>query len=179
MSSDAGATYGKAAASDALDALARFAEWGEPKRPVRLCVACLADFEALAALGDGLAVVTELGGAVRGQAGLLLSDATVGELLRRLVGERPKGSLDALARSALCEAGNIAASAASGALGHLAGGVVIPSIPRLAALLDDALDPELLPEGGRRARHPVYLVETELGEPGAEVTVTFVWVPAA
>ena len=46
-------------------------------------------------------------------------------------------------------------------------------------LLDDALDPGFLPEAGRRRRHPVYLVETELGEPGAEVTVTFVWVPAA
>lgn len=174
-----GPIYAKAAAAHAFDALARLCGWGEPKQSLRLHTAHLPDLAQLERRGEGFAVLTDLSGSVRGQAGLLLPAETADLLLERLLGDAPKGALDEQSRSALCEAGNIAVSAASGALGHLAGGVVLPSVPRLSECFDGALNPELLPGAERRAAHPVYVVEVELGEPGVTAIAAFVWVPAA
>ena len=179
MSFDHRVTYAKAAAVHAIGALARLMDCGEPKElPTlrQLSVAELVD-EAGSAHG-GVAVFADLMGAVCGQAGLLLSGQAAGELLLELLGERPEGELPEPAASALCEAGNIAVSAASGALGHLVGGVVIPSVPRLGGGIAEVLNPDGAPPAGEPDPRHAYLVESQLGDPDSGLVIVFVWIPA-
>ncbi len=177
MSGDYRATYVKAAAVHATAAVARLMDCSEPKETPTLQQVRLGDLIRLLGPGGapGFAIFADLSGAVGGQAGLLLSPDAAGELLFQLIGERPEGEPDAQARSALSEAGNIAVSAASGALGHLAGGVVIPSVPRLDANLQGALRLDELPPPPERDELPVYVVTTTLS--GPSLAIAFVWVP--
>jgi chemotaxis protein CheY-P-specific phosphatase CheC len=111
------------------------------------------------------AVVADLVGSVRGRAGLLLDRSARRFVLGRLLG---RDCADARADSALLELGNIAISAAASGIAELAAGVVVPSLPRAAEELGQALDPQgfdaLAPS------LPVALAETPLGE---RVTLRF------
>ncbi len=119
-------------------------------------------------------VFVEVTGSVRGRMGLVLSRDVLGEVLERLAIPET-GEFDARVRSVVGELGNIAVSAAAGALGELEGGVAIPSVPWVGydmagALLLEALHPSLY-------RSAAYVAETELGEGERRLRLRFLWVP--
>jgi chemotaxis protein CheC len=120
-------------------------------------------------------VFADLTGPTRGQVGMLLERKVVLEVLRRMVGTEPEAELDAMQGSALAELGNIALSAAAGALGVLHDGVVVPTVPRVGydmagALLVEAVHPRI-------ARLPAYLAEAALADRIGELRAHFVWIP--
>jgi chemotaxis protein CheC len=121
------------------------------------------------------AVFADLSGPTRGQLGLLLERQVAGEVLRRMVGSKPGGELDAAQASALAELGNITLSAAAGALGALYQGVVMPSIPRIGYDMAGALLVEALHE--RIAQLPAYLMEAALADRARSLRARLVWVP--
>ncbi len=165
-------TLMKAAAVHAAGAVARLANLPEPKLvPEHEDVPTDRLVDALFHGDPGLLVAAELSGAVTGWAGIGLPGEATAALLRHLLGRETGAELDRQARSALSEAGNIAISAAAGALGHLAGGVVVPSVPKLSNALP-------------RARHPghgerAYLMHLEVGEGDDRVQIQFFWIPPA
>lgn len=165
----------QAAALEAGCAIARLADFGRPERPPHVREIGMAELEALLFPGAGghVAVFADLTGAERGRLGICLSRAQVREFLLRLVGHAGKDELDEGSYSALCEVGNIAVSAAAGALGQMAGGIVVPSIPRLAHRMVDALGSDT-PERSKG----VYLLELELGTPEGSLRLPFVWIPS-
>ena len=170
-------TYVKAAAVHAASAIARLLDCREPKDLPRLRELELAELNrTLFQEGDPvLTVFADLMGAVTGQAGIVIYRDGLAELLDRLVGDGPHQEIDEPCRSALCEVGNIAVSAAAGALGHLAGGVVVPSVPRLASSCAAALGVEL--SESELEHLPVYLVDWEYDEL-TPVRMSFVWIPS-
>jgi chemotaxis protein CheY-P-specific phosphatase CheC len=122
-------------------------------------------------------VFADLSGAARGLIGLVLSRDMVERVLERLYGDDAPMEFDDRARSALCEIGNIAVSAAAGAIGELEGGIVLPGVPRLgydmaSAVLLEALHTEL-------ERLPVYVAETDLVDRDHVLRLRFLWIPAA
>lgn len=124
---------------------------------------------------ETLAIFADFIGAVRGQAGIALPIEQAGELTRLLFKDGSAELHEDRAHSALCELGNIVLSAAAGAIAKLVGGVVIPSVPRLArdmpgALLLELIHPEL-------QRLPAYLAETDLVEHNGPLRLRFVWIP--
>ena len=121
------------------------------------------------------AVFADLSGPAPGQLGMLLEREVAAEVLRRMVGSEPGRHLDAAQASALAELGNIALSAAAGALATLYQTVVVPSVPRVGydmagALMVDALH-------SRIARLPAYLMEAVLADRAGRLRARFVWVP--
>jgi chemotaxis protein CheY-P-specific phosphatase CheC len=121
------------------------------------------------------AVFVELKGAVRGIAGLMIPASAVADLLRPLVGNDSAEAIDTRARSAFGELGNIALCAAAGAIATLAGGVALPTVPRVGvdvvgSVLAEAVPPEL-------RELPAYLVETQLSGREEPLRIRFVWVP--
>jgi chemotaxis protein CheY-P-specific phosphatase CheC len=121
-------------------------------------------------------VFADLSGRVSGTVGLVLSRDMVERVLERLYGEDAPTDFDARARSALAEIGNIAVSAAAGAIGELEGGLVLPGVPRVgydmaSAVLLEALHAEL-------DRLPVYLAETDLVDRDSVLRLRFLWMPA-
>lgn len=165
-------TLMKAAAVHAAGAVARLANLPEPKLvPDHEDVATDGLIDALFYGGAGLLVCADLSGAVTGCAGIGLPAEAAGVLLRHLLGRETGGELDARARSALSEAGNIAISAAAGALGHLAGGVVVPSVPQLSSGVPRATH---LGHGDR-----AYLMHLEIGDGDDLVQLPFFWIPPA
>ena len=124
------------------------------------------------------AVVSRLKGVASGSAGLLLSDALVRSLLAALVGSRYETPLGERERSALAETGNIAISAAAGAMGRTLGGVVLPSVPLLACgSFEPVLGRMLEASSGARAR--AYLVDSAWSDPDGGCSLRFVWVADA
>jgi chemotaxis protein CheY-P-specific phosphatase CheC len=123
------------------------------------------------------AVLAELEGAVAGPAGLILRRDILAWLLARLIGDTRVSTLSERALSALCEVGNIAVSAAANALSELAGGAVLPSVPRLG-FEKNAVD-VLAEVCGDLAGRSAYLVEVELIAGGGSLGLLFVWVPEA
>ena len=121
------------------------------------------------------AIFADLEGSACGQAGILLSDAVVHGVVRRLVREEPGDRLSERALSALSELGNIVLSAAAGAIGDLVGGIVMPSLPRLGFEMSEALLLERLGPGAEQS--PAYLAETELIERDGSLRIRFVWIP--
>jgi chemotaxis protein CheY-P-specific phosphatase CheC len=120
-------------------------------------------------------VFADLEGRVRGTVGLVLSRDMVDRVLERLYGDDAPTEFDARARSALAEIGNIAVSAAAGAMGELEGGVVLPGVPRVgydmaSAVLLEALHTEL-------DRLPVYVAETDLVDRDSVLRLRFLWMP--
>ncbi len=121
-------------------------------------------------------VFADLSGCARGLVGLVLSRDMVDRVLERLYGDEAPTEFDARARSALAEIGNIAVSAAAGAIGELEGGVAIPGVPRVgcdmaSAVLVEALHAEL-------DRLPVYVAETDLVDRDSVLRLRFLWIPA-
>lgn len=164
-------TLMKAAAVHAAGAVARLANLPEPKLvPEHDDVATDGLLDALFGGGTGLLVSAELSGVVTGSAGIGLPDEAADVLLRHLL-RRETGRIDAQARSALSEAGNIAVSAAAGALGHLAGGVVVPSVPELSNALPRA--------GAAGHGDQAYVMHLEIGDGDDRVALPFFWIPAA
>lgn len=172
-------TLVKAAALHAGSAVARLVDLAEPKEVPPLRRLRLRELAAeLFPSGEGRrAVFADLSGAVRGRVGVGLAPEVIGEFVSRLVGTRPEPELVEPARSALTEVGNIALSAAAGVLGHLAGGVVIPSVPRLVCDLAEAFGLASLP--AELGECEAYLCELRLGEPGGQVPLPFLLIPAA
>ncbi len=166
-------TLVKAAAVHAGTAVARLVELSEPKDrpqyeevpPERLAGAFFLEG------GQGVTVAADLAGAVEGLAGLAFSAEAIPELTRRLLGPDHTGELDDPARSALAELGNIAVSAAAGALGHLASGVVVPSVPLLSAGLPPVL------RGARTAPATTYVVNLVIGDEAESLPIQFFWAP--
>jgi len=166
-------TLVKAAAVHAGHAVARLVELSEPKeRPRSEEVPA----ERLASAffpegGQGVTITADLEGAIEGLAGLACSAEAIPELTRRLLGPDHTGELDDQARSALAELGNIAVSAAAGALGHLASGVVVPSVPLLSAGLPPVL------RGAKTAPPTTYVVNLVLGDETESLHLQFFWAP--
>lgn len=122
------------------------------------------------------AVVSELKGGAKGSAAILLSRPAVDQLLASLLGRGRGAGFDPRERSALCEAGNIAISAAAGALGSRAGSPVVPSLPTLGLGPAASVLAGLL-ELGTRTGSAVLLADSNLdGAPGS--CVRFIWVSA-
>jgi len=121
------------------------------------------------------AIFTDFSGALSGQAGIMISESVVLEIVSRLLGEDPGGEISPRGRSALQEVGNIALSAAAGALGDLRGGIVWPSVPRLGFSLTEALRLAKLGPGGDLL--PAFLAETELVERDGSLRLRFIWIP--
>jgi chemotaxis protein CheC len=122
------------------------------------------------------AIFVDLSGAVSGQAGLVLSEAVMNQIIERLANEDPRCGITERGRSALKELGNIALSAAAGALGDMLGGIVVPSVPRLGFEMCEAL---LLDEiGPAMEQRPAFLAETQLAERDGPLRIRFIWIPA-
>lgn len=136
-------------------------------------------------------VFVHVSGSVRGRMGLVLSRDVLREILEHLE-IADTGEFDDRVRSVVAELGNIAVSAAAGALGELEGGVAMPSVPFVGydmagALLVEALHPSLY-------RRPAFVAETDLGrlesretdrgesdrgESDPRLHLRFLWVPEA
>jgi chemotaxis protein CheC len=121
------------------------------------------------------AVFADLNGPTRGQVGMLLERQVVSEILGRMVGSEPGRDLDEDQASALAEIGNIALSAAAGALGALLQEVVVPSVPRIGYDMAGALLVEAV--HGRMALLPAYLIEAVLADRASVLRARFVWIP--
>ena len=166
-------TLVKAAAVHAGHSVARLVELSEPKdrpRCEEVAPECLAQ-SFFPEGGQGVTVAADLAGAVEGLAGLACSAEAIPELNRRLLGADHTGELDDPALSALAELGNIAVSAAAGALGHLAGGIVVPSVPLLSAGLPPAL------RSAATAPATTYVVSLVLGDELETLRLQFFWAP--
>ncbi len=130
--------------------------------------------DLLAVEERGAVIYADLAGVRPGQAALVLPADVVDAIVERLIGKKLEDDeLDERARSALCEMGNIAISAAANALSDLEGGVVIPSLPRLELCAETS--PALT---GRAGREPTYVVEAELFERDGGLRLRFLWIPA-
>ena len=123
------------------------------------------------------AVASELKGGENGSAAILFSRPAVDALLDSLLGWHPGVVFAERERSALCETGNIAISAAAGVLGAHAGRPVVPSLPKLDCGRAACVLSRLLPLG-TRAGADVYLVDSSWGGGPASPGVRFVWVGA-
>lgn len=171
--------YAKTGAQAAADTLTRVLERDVRVEPPRCQKLELGELPAsvFPPNEETLAIFADLIGAATGQAGIALPKAQAGELTRLLFKDGSPELHEERAHSALCELGNIVLSAAAGAIAQLVGGVVIPSVPRLAddmagALLLELIHPEL-------RRLPAYLAETDLVEHDGPLRLRFVWIPGA
>jgi chemotaxis protein CheC len=152
-------SIGAGHAASALASLFGRVVWMEPAKGRTLAVRELASALFPPSL-EVAAVFVDLSGAARGVAGLLVPASDLEAFLRLLPGRAVRDLSSPRGRSALGEVGNIALCAAAGAIAKLVGGVVLPSVPRVAlgasdALLAWALQP--LPP-----HLDAYLVETDL-----------------
>ncbi|MFQ5515112.1 MAG: chemotaxis protein CheC [Myxococcota bacterium] len=168
------ASVGSGHAANALGQLLDCTVLMEPPRCYRLEVGHLS--EALIYEEEwSTAIFVDLSGAVTGRAGLMLTRNVVDGLLDRLVKEHPAEEVSERGRSALEELGNIALSAAAGAMGDLSGGIVLPSVPRLGLNLSrETLLEEL---GSVDDRRPAYLADTQLVQPDGPLRIRFLWIP--
>ena len=110
---------------------------------------------------------------VKAMRGAVVAQAT-GDLLLALLG--PGGMSDDRGESALAETGNIAVSAAAGALGHLAGGVVVPSVPRIARSVEE------LVAGGVAGGPPAdtaLVMKLRIGDDEESIRLPFFWLNAS
>jgi chemotaxis protein CheC len=171
-------TYVKAAAVHAAAAVSRLLEIREPKEVPELRQIPFAQLsDVVFPAGEEVyAVFADLVGAVSGQAGIAVRRDGLRDMLEHLIGGDWKGELDEPSRSALAEVGNIAVSAAAGALGHLAGGVVVPSVPRLGRDLATALAIELPADDLNNL--PVFVVDWQHADPVRPLYLSFIWIPA-
>ena len=169
----ADAREARMAGEQAVAAIARLADLPEPTDTLLVLELELDTVEQeLFRDGDTLAVCADLMGGANGKAGLILAPAVRDLLLERLLGSSDKDAFQGVGYSALCEVGNIAVSAAAGALASLQLGTVVPSTPRLGQNLSRALDVDESAPACRRA----FLVKFPFGDAG---TLHFVWLPAA
>lgn len=123
-----------------------------------------------------IGVFVDLVGPVPGEVGIGLLRPSADALVRALVDETDAASFDTRAQSALSEVGNIVLSAAAGAMADLAGGVVIPSVPRLGTTLGEVL---LLDEICSEIRSlPVFVASCEVVRGSDRFPMRFVWIPA-
>ena len=123
-----------------------------------------------------VAIFSGLRGALSGQAGLLLSYEASDHLLACLIGSCGEAPFNEREQSALRELGNIAISAAAGAFSMLEGGLVLPSVPRLAYHEGtDAMPLEDACVGVGFESGSIY--ETELIERDGPLRIRFLWVP--
>jgi chemotaxis protein CheC len=166
------------AAAHAANALAKLFDCVVLIDPPRCRQIGLADLPTCAFEPDAwvAGVFTDLSGKVSGELGIVLEQRVVWRVMELLFGDDAPTEFDARARSALAEVGNIAVSAAAGAIGDLEGGVVIPSVPRVGydmagALLVTALHPRL-------SRLPACLAETDLVDRNRVLRLRFLWIPA-
>ncbi len=166
------------AAARAADALAKLFDCVVLIDPPRCREIGLADLPGCAFPPDAwvAGVFTDLSGKVSGELAIVLEQEVIWRVLELLFGDDAPTSFDERARSALAEVGNIAVSAAAGAIGELEGGVVIPSVPRVGydmagALLVSSLHPRL-------SRLPACLAETDLVDRQRVLRLRFLWIPA-
>lgn len=178
MSQDWLFEYALAGARAAADSLARLLD-GEVADGSPACekheLAALP--ELLFPRDDGaIGVFVDLVGPVQGEAGIVLLRPSADGLVRALVREADPSNFDMRAQSALSEVGNIVLSAAAGALADLAGGVVIPSVPRLGTTLGDALlVDEICPE---IRSLPVFVASCEVIRGKQDFPMRYVWIPS-
>lgn len=169
--------YAKAGAGLAADALARLLGYASPP-PAPHCKA-ISIRELIAGYGPeepaASIIIAELAGAVTGHAAIVLSREAVAMTLLRLGIDSEAYPLCEKARSALCEVGNIAISAAAGGFGALADGPVIPSVPTVET------DPSAIVElDGVDLNAPeasAYVAQIELGDPERPLRLRFFWLP--
>ncbi len=122
-----------------------------------------------------MAVFSDLHGALVGQAGLLLSFEASDHLLSCLIGSCADAPFNEREQSALRELGNIAISAAAGAFSMLEGGLVLPSVPRLAYHEGSGAMP--LEDACVGGFETGIVYETELIERDGPLRIRFLWVP--
>ena len=119
-------------------------------------------------------VLFEVEGGPGGVLALLFPAATCQHLLARLLGSAC--ALDSpVARSALCEVGNILVSHAANALGETLGVTMLPSIPMLA--LEDARVALAALLARRGPERPDLRIESEICDRARELCSVFVFVP--
>jgi len=175
VSTDSLSEIANAAASAAADALASLLDCRvghADARGERLELAVLED-KIFPESGDRLAVFADLVGATRGLAGLAFTNDCARLMIARVV--RDADGFGPREQSALREIGNIALSAACGAIASGSGGTVIPSVPRIGDDISEVLlIDEVLPG---MHRLPVLVVEFDLECEDGPLGVTFVWVP--
>lgn len=169
----ADAAEARMAGEQAVSAIARLADLPEPDdTPAVLELPLETVVRELFRDPETTAVCADLMGGANGKAGLILAPSVRDLLLERLIGSADKDALEGRGYSALCEVGNIAVSAAAGALASLESGTVVPSTPRLGPDLLRALDGDETSPESRRA----FLVKFPFGDVGI---LHFVWVPAS
>jgi len=170
-----GPALASAAATAAADALARLFDGpGSESLECRQIELAQLTAEALHN-GQTAGVFAEFEGVIGGRVAVTFAPEVAHELLVRLVGDGPAAKLDERARSALLEMGNIAFSAAAGALGDGLGGIVFPTVPRLSGELGQEFS---VPQGdpGRRVR-TIWSARTEPLDRGGRLALTFLWQP--
>ena len=115
-----------------------------------------------------VAVMLRMEGQASGLLMLAWEEKAAFELAARLLGKRPDQvtKFDMLARSALCEVGNIVASSFLNALGALLNTKLLPSIPALLHDMSGAVVDTLLAEQAMHGNEAL-LIETILEEPRA------------
>jgi chemotaxis protein CheY-P-specific phosphatase CheC len=171
--------YAQTGARAAAFALARLldAELAKPE-PGPVCEKLeLSALPALLFPGDAgaIGVFVDLVGPVQGEAGIGLLRPSADALVCALVDEADSGRFDSRALSALSEVGNMVLSAAAGAMADLAGGVVIPSVPRVGTTLGELL---LLDEICSEIRSlPVFVASCEVVRGNEKFPMRFVWIP--
>jgi chemotaxis protein CheY-P-specific phosphatase CheC len=122
-----------------------------------------------------IGVFVDLAGPVQGEAGIGLLRPSADALVCALVDETDPARFDTRALSLLSEVGNMVLSAAAGAMAELAGGVVIPSVPRLGTTLGDVL---LLDEICSEIRSlPVFVASCRVVRGNDDFPMRFVWIP--
>jgi len=172
-----GPALASAAATAAADALTRL--FDGPTSGSLECRSLDLDTLVAEALHNGqtAGVFAEFEGAIGGRVAVTFAPEVAHELLVRLVGDGPAAKLDERARSALLEMGNIAFSAAAGALGDGLDGIVFPTVPRLSGELaqEFAVPPA---EVGRRVR-TIWSARSEPLDRGGRLSLTFLWQPGS
>lgn len=175
----ADAAKARMAGEQAVGAIARLADLPEPDTtPAVLELPLETVVRELFQDAQTIAVCADLMGGANGKAGLVLTPPVCALLLERLLGSADKSPLEGPGYSALCEVGNIAVSAAAGALASLGLETVVPSTPRLGLDLLEALDgddSEPVPAAQLRR---AFLVKFPFGELGEAGLLHFVWLPA-
>jgi chemotaxis protein CheC len=178
MSQDWLLEFAMAGATAAADALARLLD-GEVTNGTPACEKLALDsLPELLFPGDSgaIGVFVDFVGPVQGEAGIALLRPSADALVRALVKRADSDDFDRRAHSALSEVGNIVLSAAAGALADLAGGVVIPSVPRLGTTLAEVL---LVDEICSEIRSlPVFVASCEVLRGKQDFPMRFVWIPS-
>lgn len=124
---------------------------------------------------EAIALFADLDGAIGGKLGVLLSSTAARQFVSPLVRREPGPGREWMECSALLEAGNVAFSAAAGALGDAIGVVVFPSVPRIWREDDPGfrvdLDDRDLDALG------AYAVFAKADIAGKELGICLIWLP--